>query len=152
MTDFLAIVPGLANGQAPLPDVVTGGQPTAAEIAALAAVGVKTVLDLRLPHEPRGFDEAHAVEQAGMRYVSVPVQGLVPDEAFAAVRRELRQAAGAPLLYHCASANRVGALMIPHLMLDRGQDQATALRTAQQVGLRDGMLAQQALDYVRRHA
>jgi len=109
MTDFLATVPGLANGQAPLPDVVTGGQPTAAEIAALAAAGVKTVLDLRLPHEPRGFDEAHAVD-------------------------------------------RVGALMIPHLMLDRGQDQATALRTAQQVGLRDGMLAQQALDYVRRHA
>jgi hypothetical protein len=35
-------------------------------------------------------------------------------------------------------------------MLDLGQDQATALRTAQQVGLRDGMLAQLALDYVKR--
>lgn len=150
MTDFLATVPGLSNGQAPLPNVVTGGQPTAAEIAALGAAGVKTVLDLRMPHEGRGFDEAHVVEQAGMRYVNVPVQGMVSDEAFATVRRELQQSAQTPLLYHCASANRVGALMIPYLMLDLKQDQATALKAAQQVGLRDGMLAQLALDYVKR--
>lgn len=151
MTDLLATVPGLSNGQAPLPNVVTAGQPSAAEIAALGAAGVKTVLDLRMPHEGRGFDEAHVAEQAGLRYVNVPVQGMVSDEAFATVRRELQQSASAPLLYHCASANRVGGLMIPYLMLDLKQDQATALKTAQQVGLRDGMIAQQALDYVTRH-
>jgi uncharacterized protein (TIGR01244 family) len=150
MTNLLATVPGLSNGQSPLPHVVTAGQPTAAEIAALAGAGVKTVLDLRLPSEARGFDEAHVAEQAGLRYVNVPVQGMVSDEAFATVRGVLREAATAPVLYHCASANRVGALLIPHLMLDLGQDQATALRTAQQVGLRDGMLAQLALDYVKR--
>ncbi|MCU0623140.1 MAG: sulfur transferase domain-containing protein [Gemmatimonadaceae bacterium] len=150
MTDLLAVVPTLANGQAPLPNVVTGGQPSAADIAALGAAGVKTVLDLRMPHEGRGFDEAHVVEQAGMRYVNVPVQGMVSDDAFATVRRELQQSATTPLLYHCASANRVGGLMIPYLMLDLKQDQATALKAAQQVGLRDGMIAQQALDYVKR--
>ncbi|MDX2182404.1 MAG: sulfur transferase domain-containing protein [Gemmatimonadaceae bacterium] len=148
MTDFLAVVPTLMNGASPLPNVVTGGQPTAAELAALATAGVKTVLDLRLPNEPRGFDEPSAVEAAGMQYVPVPVQGMVPDESFAAARRVLQQAGTAPVLFHCASANRVGALLLPHLMLDHGLDQAAALAVAQRVGLRDGMLAQLALTYV----
>lgn len=150
MTDLLAAAPGLPNGQSPLPNVVTAGQPAERDLAALAAAGVQVVLDLRMPHEPRPFDEPHAAEAAGLRYVNVPVQGMVSDEAFTTVRDLLRGADAAPVLFHCASANRVGALLIPHLMLDRGQDQATALRTAQQVGLRDGMLAQLALDFVRR--
>jgi uncharacterized protein (TIGR01244 family) len=56
-----------------------------------------------------GFDERAAVEQAGMRYVQVPIGGQPLDadgrtRLFAA----LDAAAAAPMFVHCASSNRVG--------------------------------------------
>jgi uncharacterized protein (TIGR01244 family) len=148
--ELLSAAPGLFNAFTPLPNVLTAGQPSPQELRALAAAGVKVVLDTRAPNEPRGFDEAAETEAAGLAYVNVPVAGWVQDEAFAEVRRIVAAADEQPVLFHCASANRVGGLLIPVLMLDRGMDRDAALQTAQRVGLRDGMLAQLALDYVRR--
>ncbi len=85
-----------------------------------------------------------------MEYVVLPVGGEVPDASFDAVRALLDDSARRPVLVHCASANRVGALLLPVLMLDRGMERDEALETAMQVGLRSEALARQALDYVER--
>lgn len=152
MSDLLSAAPAMPNASAPLPHVITAGQPSAADFRALAAAGVKTVLDLRLPMEPRPFDQPALMEELGLEYVVVPVQGMVDDAAFDKVRAVLKTAsAEKPLLFHCGSANRVGGMMLPYLMLDLGQPQEAAIRAVQQVGLRDGMLAQQALTYVQRN-
>lgn len=107
----------------PAPDVYTGGQPTPDALAALAAAGVRTVINLRLPGEAVGFDEAGEVERLGLRYVSLPVSGaedLTP-ETVERFSRELESArAQGPVLVHCGSANRVGAL----IALDRARQGA----------------------------
>ncbi|EKT4448153.1 TPA: tyrosine-protein phosphatase [Stenotrophomonas maltophilia] len=94
------------------PGLYAGGQPSAAQLQALAAQGVRTVIDLRQPGEDRGFDEIHAAESLGLRYVRIPVAGAEGLDAanVRAVHQALQQSQG-PVLLHCASGNRAGAVL-----------------------------------------
>jgi protein tyrosine phosphatase (PTP) superfamily phosphohydrolase (DUF442 family) len=56
-----------------------------------------------------------------------------------------------PLLFHCASANRVGALWLPYRVLDNGITYDAALAEAKQVGLRAPGMETKAKDYIERH-
>lgn len=96
----------------PRPQLYTAGQPSAAELQQAAAAGVTTLIDLRQPDEARGFDETAAAERLGLRYVRIPVAGAAGlTEANAqALRTALAQSQG-PVLLHCASGNRAGALL-----------------------------------------
>src|SRR2546426_6830823 len=51
---------------------------------------------------------------------------------------------------YCNSGNRVGAALIPYLMLDCGFAEDAAVTTAMQIGTRSAELIEEALDYVRR--
>lgn len=134
----------------PLPGLVTGGQPDSATFAALAAEGVRVVLDIRTPGEPRGLDEARVVESLGMRYRSLPVsEGLLDEDLFEAFRLEMAAADSGAIVVHCASGNRVGGMMIPWLMLDRGKSAREADSLAQVMGLRSGAMREAAHAYVR---
>ena len=139
----------LPNGALPLPDLVTAGQLQAPHVAHLANAGVRMILDLRPASEPRGFDEAASVTDAGMRYENVPVtqQTLVRDD-FAQVRALLADPSNRPAVVHCASANRVGALLLPYLVLDEGRTEADAVATARAIGLRSQELLDAALTYL----
>lgn len=148
--DIQRIAPGLANASCPLKGIATAGQPNEEQLRQLAENGYKTVLDLRAPAEHRGFDEAAAVRAAGMEYINLPVLGPPDDETIDRARQVLRDETKHPVLVHCASANRVGGLLIPHFVLDRGQEPQAALNTAVSVGLRDRNLAEAALAYVDR--
>lgn len=143
-------VPGLAQGYCPLPRVATAGQPRADQLRALAAAGYRAVLDLRAPGEPRGYDEAAVARDAGLRYENVPVTTpAVGDGDFDRVRAFLSDESNVPVLVHCASANRVGALLLPYLVLDLGHSLDDALPAAQRIGLRSAELAEAALRYIR---
>jgi protein tyrosine phosphatase (PTP) superfamily phosphohydrolase (DUF442 family) len=145
------IVPGLANAGCPLPGVATGGQPAEEEFRRLAEAGYRTVVDLRAPDEPRGIDEPDVVRRAGMEYVNLPVTAQTLDDAtFDRFRSLMKDPAHRPMLVHCASANRVGAILIPYLILDEGKDPSEALEIAAEVGLRSRELADMALAYVER--
>ncbi len=90
----------------------TGGQPSADDLAHLRAQGVRTVIDLRGPQEDRGYDEAAEARRLGMDYVALPIAGkddITPANA-KALHALLKQRDDAVLL-HCASGNRVGALL-----------------------------------------
>lgn len=152
MTVLLAAITGLPNAAAPLAGVVTGGQPTAEHIHALKAAGCEVVLDLRDPMEPRPLDEPAAVRAAGMEYLNIPISGArLTDETLAQVRDSVSNLAGDRTLFvHCGSGNRVGAALIPYLMLDRGLGEEEAVEMAMRVGLRSTELMDWALDYVRR--
>lgn len=89
------------------------GQPTASEFTEFAARGGMHVIDLRPPSETPDFNEAAVVTRAGMAYYNIPIAGSrdltrdnveLLDRVLAKVDRETT-------LLHCASANRVGALM-----------------------------------------
>lgn len=142
----------IANGGAPLPDVITGGQPTRDQLERLRDAGVKVVMDLRDPMEPRPFDEPAAVRELGLEYVNVPVRpGATNDRQLEQVRDALRKAGDRPLFLHCATANRVGGAMLPHLILDQGLGEEEATEQAMQVGLRSSEYLEWGLDYARRH-
>lgn len=92
---------------------VADGQPDAQQLRDFARSGGKHVIDLRQPAEARGFDEAAAVSRAGMHYHSLPITGAagLTRENVRRLDQLLNQVSGEPALLHCASGNRVGALM-----------------------------------------
>ncbi|HEY5667209.1 MAG TPA: sulfur transferase domain-containing protein [Gammaproteobacteria bacterium] len=125
----------LLNEAEPLPGIVTAGQPDAAELAELAEKGFVTVIDLRGEGEDRGFAEPAVVEDLGMSYISLPISGgeSITYENAAALDAILNAADG-PVLLHCASGNRAGALLSLRQRLI-GDDAETALG----IGLAGGL-------------
>ncbi len=145
----IALPDGLPNGGVPLPALVTSGQPTAEQLAQLAAAGVSVVIDLRAKAEPRGFDEPATAARLGLEYHNVPVDGAsVGAPEFDAVRALLAASSTRPTLLHCKSANRVGAVLVPWLVLDERRSREEAVEIARQVGLRSDEMTRAALDYV----
>jgi len=140
------------RGSAPLPSdapdafrqpaggLYTAGQPTEAQLHQAAAAGITTVIDLRLPSEDRGFDETASATTLGLQYIRIPVAGaagLTPANV-QALQNVLAQADG-PVLLHCASGNRVGAL----LALMKAQ-QGASVEEALQFGRDAGMTSLEA--------
>lgn len=153
MKDVHEIVPGMANAGQPLQDVATAGQPEREHFERLAEAGYKTVVDLRTPEERQGLDEPEVVRKSGMEYVNIPVghEG-VDDEIFERFRQLVADPEHRPTLLHCSSANRVGALLIPYLILDEGKAPEDAVRMTSAVGLRSDELKQAALRYATRRS
>jgi protein tyrosine phosphatase (PTP) superfamily phosphohydrolase (DUF442 family) len=142
----------VVNACQALPNVVTGGQPDAAQLAAFKEAGGQVVLDIRDPREPRPLNEAETAQQLGLEYVVVPVSPETQTDAtLERIREVLRTAGGRSVLFHCASANRVGATLIPYLIIDQGMDREDAINEGVRVGLRNQQLLDWALDYVDRH-
>lgn len=145
----VALLGGARNAACPLPGLATGGQPDSTRWAPLAAAGFRAVLDLRAPFESRGHDEAAAVRAAGLAYVALPATAAsLNDSTFDAARALLRRIARHPAVVHCASGNRVGAVMIPWLVLDRGWDLERAVTTARRGGLVSAEMEAKARVYV----
>lgn len=98
------------NARQPLPGLLTGGQPSVEQLENLGELGYRTVVNLRAEGEPgTGRTE---VEALGMDYVAIPVDGAAGltranAEALAAALAEAEE----PVLLHCGSGNRVGALL-----------------------------------------
>ena len=101
----------IVNLKHPSTGVYTSGQPTQAQLQGLAKSGVKRIINLRPPGES-DLDEKTIVEALGMEYVNIPVagaSGVTP--ANAKQLEKLLQDSSKPTLVHCASSNRVGALV-----------------------------------------
>ena len=134
-----------------LPNVVTGGQPTTADLEAFREAGGMTVLDLRDPMEPRPLDEPATTQRLGLEYVVVPVTaGTMSDATLERIHQVLRDAGDRPLFVHCGSGSRVGGALLPHLMLEHGLTEDDATSQAMRIGLRSADLLEWGLDYARR--
>lgn len=101
----------LANFNHPERMVYASGQPTPDQIAALADAGVRHVVSLRTEGEI-DWDEGAVVRQNGMQFYSIPVSGRtgVTSANAESLEQLLAQLDGEPVLLHCGSSNRVGAL------------------------------------------
>lgn len=127
---------GISGAAFPEPGVMTAGQPTGEQVQLAAEDGYKTVLDLRTPAEPRGFDEADAAHQNGVAYVNLPVSLATLDQAtidrFLAAAKKAQR----PVLIHGGADSRVGALWYAWLVLEKRMAPATALAQARTIGLK----------------
>lgn len=93
--------------------ILTGGQPTEAQLQDAAAAGVQTVINLATI-DPRYslVDEAKSVADLGMRYVHIPVVWDNPQQAdFAAFEAVMQTAEANKTLVHCAANYRVTAFV-----------------------------------------
>jgi uncharacterized protein (TIGR01244 family) len=120
------------------PGLYASGQPAPGDLAALAAQGVRTVINLRAPEEPPGYDEAGEAERLGLRYVSIPVAGPqdITTGTVARFSRELAEAGHhGGTLVHCASSNRAGALVALDAGFAKGSSRDEALASGRAAGL-----------------
>lgn len=139
---------GIGNASFPEKGVMAAAQPNGEQLQLLAEEGYKTVIDLRPPTEPRGYDEVEAAKANGLTYVNIPVtlesldQATI-DQFLAAVEK-----AEKPILLHCATANRVGALWYAYLVEKKGMAPAEALEKSRAMGLRHPELAAKVQELV----
>lgn len=141
---------GVANANQALPHVITGGQPTPDHFRALRDAGVKVVLDIRDPMEPRGFDEPALLSELGLEYLNIVVSdGNLTDGTADRILKAMRENGNEPILVHCASGNRVGGALIPYLMIDHGFNEDEATMAAMRMGLRGAHLLEWGMAYAR---
>ena len=129
------------------PGLATGGKPSAEALERLKAQGFRTVVDLRTEAEGAAT-EKKAVEAQGLRYVSVPISpasfGTADVEAVAKI---LKDTEAAPVLLHCASANRVGAVWMV-MQVEEGR----SLEEAEAAGKETGLSGPAMVEAARRVA
>ncbi len=117
--------------------LLVGGQPTPAQLGAIAKAGYRTVISLRADGEPGSDGEREAVEKLKMRFVSIPVKGAegLTVENAQALAVELAAIDAAPLVLHCGTGNRAGALLgLKEFVVDRVEAE-DAITFAKQVGM-----------------
>ena len=121
-------------------EVAVGGAPGRGDIGRLAGEGYRTVVDLRTRREgtPEGVlgagEEGLAVEEAGMRHENVPVDMAGADEALIGRVGERIRAAEKPVLVHCASGRRAGAMVLANLAVERGMTAERCFERANEMG------------------
>ena len=118
----------------PVDGLSAAGQPDPEALRVFADSGYVAVVDMRTAGENRGFDEPTTVEDLGMEYVPFPISG--SDITFEKAREldALLEQYDEPVLLHCASSNRVGALLALREYLASG-DANRALETGRQGGM-----------------
>ena len=127
------------------------GQPAAEDLAKWKELGVRTVINLRTDQEI-DWDEKQVVESLGMSYVSIPFRGpeTLTDQtlrqAIAAMGDESRR----PVLLHCATSNRTGAIWYAHRIVNDGLAPYQAIEEARNVGLRTAAFREIVDEYLRQ--
>lgn len=118
-------------------ELYRGAQPREEGIQKLAALGIKTILNLRSTDERSRAQETEA-EAAGLRFFNVPMEGLDrPRDA--QVERALaiiNDAANQPVFVHCKhGADRTGVIIAIYRMTHDGWSSEDSLREAKRYGL-----------------
>jgi uncharacterized protein (TIGR01244 family) len=104
----------IPNARATLPGLISGGQPTVENLEWAARNGYRTVINLRTPGEGGEIpNEDEVVTGLGMQYVSLPVAGAdgVTAENAERLAEVLQDDEALPILLHCGSGERIGALL-----------------------------------------
>ncbi len=128
----------LPNSMVPFENTLTGGQPTFDQLKKASETGFKAVINLRTDGElPDPEQESTWVEGFGMKYFHIPVAGaegltLENTKLFA---EALSKTENYPLIVHCKSGNRVGALFALKAFHIDGKNIEEALLIGESAGL-----------------
>lgn len=130
-------IPPVADAVSPSAGVVAAGRLQPRDIVHLKNAGIEHVIDLTPGDETPDFDEATAVRSAGIGYSNLPVRGAedLTRENVIAFDRMMRDA-NRPVLVHCASGNRVGAMAALRAAWVEGQTEQDAVAIGKAWGLK----------------
>lgn len=127
----------IPNARVTKTGILVGGQPTPEQLKAIQEAGYRMVVTLRTEAEVGDEGEQAAVERLGLKYASIPVagaEGLTEDNA-RALDKVLREMDVLPAVVHCATGERVSALMgLKAFVVDR-LSAAAAIDLAKSLGL-----------------
>lgn len=126
----------IINHATPREHLITGGQPIPAAWPVLANDGVTLAINLRADGETPDREQASEVQNAGIRYVHLPVTG--PQDISADTAKQLGALladADGKVLVYCGSSNRVGALLALDAKLRLGMSDEDAMAFGQSSGL-----------------
>lgn len=116
------------------PTIATAGLLKDGAVAELKSLGFAAVLDLRGPLEGTASEKTQ-VESAGLRYFNIPVTEQAPTDAqVEAFTRIVEDPANHPILIHCHTANRVGAMWVLY-QVRNGVPVTIAVEEGRAVGL-----------------
>lgn len=127
------------------------GQPSVEAIAKLKSAGITTVIDLRPDAETPDLDEKAVVEESGLRYRSLPIASPadLTRENVIKFDQLLKESQKEDVLVHCASANRVGAMLAlrAHWLEGKSAEEALAIgKAAGMTGMTEAVKAQLGAD------
>ena len=127
----------ILNAKRTFPGILSGGQPTDEQLIQAKNKGYKTIINLRPTSEHQGDKEANKVRELGMAYINIPVKGAsgINSENSQALIKALSDSNNYPVMVHCASGNRVGALFA----LDAAQRSQLSTEEAIKVGKQAGL-------------
>ncbi len=131
--------------------IFLASQPSVADLEQAAKAGVRTVINQRHASEIKDFDEREVVISLGMDYDNPAWNGA--EELTDAVidrTRGLLRSAERPILLHCASGNRVGAIWLAYRVADGGLSWDEAIAEARMVGLKSPAYETKVKEYLRR--
>lgn len=119
------------------PNHYAGGYVSPEALEQVRAQGITHVIDMLPNNEHGGFDEAGMAAELGLFYAHLPIQGGydMTRENAQALDRLLSEAGDAPVLVHCMSGNRVGALFALRAAWVQGLPAAEALQVGRRYGL-----------------
>jgi len=115
------------------PNYYRGEQPEGRDYADLAALGIRTVIDLQADGE--NVDEPQHVEAAGMKFFRIPMTTRVPptSEQLAQFRQLVNDPALQPVYVHCAGGrHRTGVMTAVYRMEQDGWTAERAFREMKQ--------------------
>jgi uncharacterized protein (TIGR01244 family) len=122
----------------PVDGMTSAGQPDESQFKLVADAGYVAVIDMRGAGEDRGLDEAALLVKLDMDYVELPLSSAdaISMENAAKLDQILAEYDG-PVLLHCGSGNRVGALLALRESLNGASDEAALAygRSAGMTGL-----------------
>lgn len=127
----------LPNQCSPTPDLLTCGLPSVQDLQNAHKAGFKTIINL-CPAQETPRDEPATAQTLGMHYFNIPVAG--PGDLTEAKARELGAVVNNcdyhPVLIHCMSGNRVGALLALKAFFVDGKSPREALSDGLAAGLK----------------
>jgi tyrosine-protein phosphatase SIW14 len=132
-----ADVTGVRNFHQVSDHIFRGAQPTSEGFQSLAKLGVKTVIDLRETGS-RSRTEQQIVEHDGMRYVSVPLNGMqAPSDAqVSKLLALLGDSSKGPVFIHCRrGADRTGTILACYRIANDHWTNDKALGEARSFGM-----------------
>lgn len=140
-------LPGLSNVGRVASGVYRGAQPKPEGYATLAAMGIRTVINLRLLHSER-----EAVTAAGMKSIEIPMNTFkdVSPEKVKRVIGFIRDPANQPVFVHCAHGqDRTGIVVAAYRMEADGWSREDAIAEMQAFGFND--IWHELMEFVQKY-
>ncbi len=133
----VALATDIPNARMLSEGLLTGGQPSIEQLEAAARDGYHTVVNLRPPGEQNDWDEASKAAALGLRYITIPIAevGDLTAESAGMLAGIIGDPANKPIMVHCASGNRVGALFALKAFHLDGESAERALAIGREAGL-----------------